>query len=240
MSDKWTQSPSFNQQAMLTRAYMVHGKQAGWANESPVGDEIKAAALLEYILGESVLDVACAIGTYTNLAQKLAWTVGIDVNEYLLSKARAQHPHLPFIQGSITHLPFANKSFDTSIAFDILEHVPEHEALRELIRVTRKRLIMCVPHTTDAALHALFVLYGHHADTTHLRTYTPESMQTLLDQHHLSKVVVDPIHPLSTDGLFLSLLNGAPLLKRLARKISFILAKPKRFYTNILIVADIH
>lgn len=229
----------FDQEVMMTRDYMTHGELVGWASHDHPVDDQKAALLLEFVTGVRLLDIGCATGTYTNLATRLGFSVGVDANPYFLETARATHPHVPFVQGSILQLPFSNKSFDTTIAFDILEHVPEEQAITELIRVTNKRLIVCVPHTTPKELGDLFLLYGHHADTTHLRTYDEQSMRHLLQQHELIPILLQPSHPLSTDALFLNILESRTYLKKILRKICFMLAKPKQFYSNLIVVADI-
>ncbi len=230
---------TFDQNAMMTQEYMAHGERVGWASHNNPVDDQKAALLLEFVTGQRLLDVGCATGTYTSLASQLNSSVGVDANPYLLETARSTHPHVPFVQGSILHLPFADKSFDTTIAFDILEHVPEAQALEELIRVTQKRLILCVPHTTPEVLSELFLLYGHHADITHLRTYDQQSMQQALKAHQLTPVFLRPSHPLSTDALFLNILEGSTILKKTLRKACFAFTKPRQFYSNLIVVADI-
>ena len=47
---------------------------------------------------------------------------------------------------SAQRLPFADGSFDTTICFDVLEHVADDgQTIRELARVTRRRLVLAVP-----------------------------------------------------------------------------------------------
>ena len=55
----------------------------------------------------------------------------------------------PDIVGSITSLPFPDKSFDAVLAAEILEHIQfgdVSQALRELSRVVRHSVIISVPH----------------------------------------------------------------------------------------------
>jgi len=51
--------------------------------------------------------------------------------------------------GSITALPFQDKSFDVVCAFEVLEHLPFETlgtSLSELARVAREKVILSVPH----------------------------------------------------------------------------------------------
>lgn len=77
------------------------------------------------------LDAGCGEGVLVEKYAGLGWDiVGVDKNyasEYVQ-------------EGSITELPFADQSFDTVMALDVLEHLQYREqpkALTELLRVTR-------------------------------------------------------------------------------------------------------
>lgn len=55
----------------------------------------------------------------------------------------------PNIVGDLKKLPFLDNTFDTVCAFEVLEHLPFdafEESIKELIRVSRKNLLISLPH----------------------------------------------------------------------------------------------
>lgn len=83
----------------------------------------------------TILDLGCSDG-WTFHGTRFDWT-GFDVDRYALPE---------FVQGEATRLPFADGSFDTVYAGEILEHVREPEALvREAVRVARKKVLITTP-----------------------------------------------------------------------------------------------
>lgn len=96
------------------------------------------------IVGNRILDVACGRGFLCSKLSQDHEVVGVDIvvsNEVVRS-----YPAVMFKEASIENLPFADKHFDTVISAHTLEHVlcPE-SAVRELRRVTARRLIVIVP-----------------------------------------------------------------------------------------------
>jgi SAM-dependent methyltransferase len=73
--------------------------------------------------------------------------VGMDKNFQALLLAKINCPNGVFYQGDIFCLPFIDRSFDLVISLEVLEHLPDPlNALIELCRVSRKWLILSVPH----------------------------------------------------------------------------------------------
>ncbi|HKB88296.1 MAG TPA: methyltransferase domain-containing protein [Patescibacteria group bacterium] len=57
----------------------------------------------------------------------------------------------PDVVGDVTKLPFKDNSYDTSCAFEVLEHIPFEEfsiALKELRRVSKKYVVISLPYAT--------------------------------------------------------------------------------------------
>ena len=97
-------------------------------------------------VGGTVLDVGSkgrGIGLFHH-----AEFIGVD-----LSFPRTKEKYLIPIQGSVLNLPFCSRSFDVVVCSDVFEHLHEEDrtvALRELLRVARKGLVIGFP-TGDAA-----------------------------------------------------------------------------------------
>ncbi len=104
----------------------------------------------EYIDGKTILDVGC--GPSLNLAhmenshETAAAYVGIDTSTQFVLSAGAENPgpKYRFAQASVTDLPFADKTFDTTIVSFTIHHVDDSDGrlMRELLRVTRSNLII--------------------------------------------------------------------------------------------------
>lgn len=96
--------------------------------------------------GETVLDVGCGTGYFTRLFAERARAriVGLDPDLAWLRYARAHaHAGEPCVGGRAERLPFADRAFDYAVAVTSLCFVPDQDAaLRELVRVTRKRIAL--------------------------------------------------------------------------------------------------
>ena len=90
-------------------------------------------SVLDVGCDEAVLRASCAPGSYTGIDR----TAAADVRQDLAREPR---------------LPFSERSFDTVVCWDVLEHLDEPHALfAELARVTRTHLLVSLPNTWNAA-----------------------------------------------------------------------------------------
>lgn len=181
--------------------YLARGLTGRWG---VVASPEKIRTLRKYIIGSSILDVGCANGMYASyLAQQGKRAVGVDYVLELLPTSREWHSDEKYVNASILNLPFADRQFDTVIAFDILEHVDDHAALQELRRTARQRVIARVPLTEPPMLANTGLIFYHHEDKTHLRTYTLDSIRSLLLEMGLREVVIEPVGTVNVFLLFL-------------------------------------
>ncbi|MBP6945405.1 methyltransferase domain-containing protein [Patescibacteria group bacterium] len=121
-------------------------------------NEAMIPEILRHITGSRVLEVGCGKGFLAAEMAKQSNVTACDMQKP--SDWEAVHPTIPFVQGWIESLPFADTSFDTVVCTHTLEHVQDlFKAIQELRRVTKQRLIIIVPkqrpykYTFDLHLH---------------------------------------------------------------------------------------
>jgi len=110
--------------------------------------------LSEYCFGD-VLDVGCGIALLKNY-------VSSDCHKYIGLDANGQID----IHASVYNLPFKNDTFDTVVISEVLEHL-EHplDALKEIKRVSRSRIIASVPNPYSVQqLYTIFI-HGYSMET---------------------------------------------------------------------------
>lgn len=96
-----------------------------------------------------LLDVGAGEGdAYTFLSPEITrrGVVAVEPNTAYFGRMSKIAPTLQQVEGSIYELPFEDKSFDTVICSEVLEHLTEPDkGLRELLRVCRRWLVLSVP-----------------------------------------------------------------------------------------------
>jgi ubiquinone/menaquinone biosynthesis C-methylase UbiE len=147
--------------------------------------------------GGTILDFGCGLGAYSiALKQGGLNCFGCDINIEYLRKAMSSG--LP-VANVDSVLPFRDKSFDTVLIFEVLEHVNDvSKVLSEAFRVARKNVLITVPNSEDIELmKANDVTYAHMLSSDHLHFFDRESLRQLLEQYSPSLSIErsDPIYP---------------------------------------------
>lgn len=129
-----------------------------------------------------VLEVGCGPGTNASVLRSGGRRLtGLDLSPLALRLATQEAPEPAFhaaVRGDITHLPFADHSFDLAVALDVIEHVDDDaQAITELVRVLEPGgvAVLFVP--------ALRLLWGPMDDIAqHRRRYTRRQLLSVAIQ----------------------------------------------------------
>lgn len=231
---------SSNSSAVLGEEHYRRLQLEGAWGEKP--DPAKCRILDQYACGSRVLDVGCAVGHYVDyLAGKDQQAFGLDFTRDFFPDIQKSGKRGMYACATAQALPFAAKSFDTTILFDILEHLPDDlQVLKEVIRVTRSTVIVRVPLSEPAQMDMTGLIFYHHMDRSHLRTYT---LETLRGQLQSAGLVVEKLIPDCPADIAKLLLKCAPLpaprgsmriLRGLLRVFRF-----KQLYTDCYAIARV-
>lgn len=134
--------------------------------------------------GEKILDIGCATGDYClQLVRQGFKCVGVDNNVEYVEKAKSKGVEAYTMEAS--SLDFEDKSFDTVILFEILEHATNFsKILKEAKRVARKNILITVPNNTQFKdLSLLGLTFEHMLDENHVNFFTKESLEKLLKEN---------------------------------------------------------
>jgi 2-polyprenyl-3-methyl-5-hydroxy-6-metoxy-1,4-benzoquinol methylase len=106
--------------------------------------------LLDVSQPRSIIDVGCGEGILTEqwARRTPGRVVGVDLDDAKLRSEweRRQRPNLEFHTGLGHELPYGDREFDAASAMEVLEHVPDPEAvLAEMSRVATRWLLVSVP-----------------------------------------------------------------------------------------------
>ena len=153
--------------------------------------EHDAAQLLKVARPASILDVGCGEGVLTERwAHSIRGrVVGIDLDDPKLRDewARRSLPNLEFRTGLGASLPYADGEFEAATAMEVLEHVPDPDAvLAEMARVASRWLLVSVPR--EPLWRALNVARGAYIRDLgntpgHLHHWSKRSFAPLLRRH---------------------------------------------------------
>jgi SAM-dependent methyltransferase len=127
---------------------------------------------------KGILDAACGNGRYSRFllrqADPDAALTAFDYSQGMLHRARKRlhDPRMTYAAADLTHLPYANATFDAMICGWVLEHLPDAApGLRELARVLQPGGKLLLMSTEDTFFGALC------SRLWHCRTYNRAELQ---------------------------------------------------------------
>lgn len=184
---------------------------------------IVAPSLVRFVrrhAGKRVLDLGCATGNYClHLATRGYDVHGADVNPAYVRIAASRGVDAHLITDSV---PFPDKSFDTVLLFEVIEHLADPlPVLAEARRLARSNVLITTPHSGDIdLLRVQGLLYEHIADLDHRNFFTEGSLTELLSSafprvrvrkgNGMNPFAMMPLAPIRTLGKVLGRLRVIP------------------------------
>lgn len=152
--------------------------------------------------GKKILDMGCATGNYSVVLKNMGYDVkGADVNPAYVHRARERGIDAVQIDNGV---PFPDKSFDTVICFEVIEHVPDLKPLlSEAKRLAAKNILFTTPNSEFVdELARQGLLYEHFAELDHKNFFTENTLTGVLSEYfsHVSVKKGDGISPLALFG----------------------------------------
>lgn len=141
----------------------------------------------------TILDAGCGEGFTMNklkengIGKKIE---GVEYSKDAIQLGKKLFPNLTFKEGSAYDMPYENNSFDLIVCTEVLEHLEDpKKAIRELLRVTKKYLIISVPN------EPLFMIsnflrgknlsrFGN--DEGHVNHWNPSNLKRYLTQNKVT------------------------------------------------------
>ncbi|MEI6103230.1 MAG: class I SAM-dependent methyltransferase [Methanothrix sp.] len=142
--------------------------------------------------GDKILDAGCATGDYLQRLGKLGYhCAGMDINSEYVNIAMQKGLDAQVMDAK--HLKFPDKSYDTVLLFEVLEHVDKQEdVLKEVRRVARKNVLITVPNCTQFhRLRKVGLTYDHMLEKYHVNFVTKSDLESLLSKQFLQCNVLE-------------------------------------------------
>jgi ubiquinone/menaquinone biosynthesis C-methylase UbiE len=123
-------------------------------------DELEMGFLERFATGKEVLEVGCGTGLLLEQMKRFVKSAeGVDLSPGMLERARERG--LTVRHGSVTALPFEDRSYDVVCSFKVLAHVREiHQGMSEMLRVLRPGGVLVAEFYNRRSLRALLKRLG--------------------------------------------------------------------------------
>jgi ubiquinone/menaquinone biosynthesis C-methylase UbiE len=130
---------------------------------------------------KSALDIGCNTGNLVAFLNGAGIQAeGIDSAEGHIEAAKKINPRCSYHCGTDLKI-FSDNQFESVIAWNVLEHIDDdYAALREMIRIASKNVILSIPKEDDLSLPDSRVTYRPYVDPTHRHYYTRETVAAMV------------------------------------------------------------
>ncbi len=171
------------------------------AKEVPIFGSLREISLAENIAQvlprsfSNLIDVGCGEG-YLLYAlqnykkQKEGTYFGFDLTQGRITVTKKNVPSALLLRGDVLHLPFPDNAFDIVVCSELLEHMEAYQkVVEELLRITRKRLIITVPNELPLVKIMCPKCKTKHYYDGHVNYFTAEKLRTIFVNRKDVKVV---------------------------------------------------
>ncbi len=156
----------------------------------------KVTEFFKQALKGKVLDAGCGSGIVTLFLGKykeISKIVGLDISKTAVGIANKKALEMKlkkvsFVQGSVTDFPLADKTFDTIISFEVIEHIIDvKKMLLECNRVLRTRGFLAISTVelsfVKRILISIFFFESYFSpETPHIRFFTKNTLKRALNE----------------------------------------------------------
>jgi SAM-dependent methyltransferase len=106
--------------------------------------------ILAEAVGPTVCDVGCGTGTVLQRLRHARDDLGPLTGVDFVVQQTLPVDNASYLSGAIEALPFPDRSFDTVVCTHVIEHILDYrQAIAELRRIARRRLIVVVPRERE-------------------------------------------------------------------------------------------
>lgn len=142
----------------LSKYWDANYAATGLIEQSPFTSELHAKIIeLIPLNPQKILDVGCGSGVLMHKINNIGKHVisGTDLSEEAVRIVKEKFKYDCFV-GSITNLEVEDKSYDTVICSEVVEHLFEEDlekAFSELVRISKDTIIITTPFLEDLEYH---------------------------------------------------------------------------------------
>ena len=134
-----------------------------------------------------ILDFGCGAGVLVGeLLKRGIETIGIELDRpEIRREIRTEIANRVVLYGGQMPLPFCDGQFESTIATEVIEHIPDFRtAISEIARVCRSAFAITVPDMSCIPIgYRHGVLPWHLLESTHVNFFNHESLEMLLREH---------------------------------------------------------
>lgn len=95
------------------------------------GDKILAYLRSLHLDRPTILDMGCGMGWFANRLAQFGPTMGIDLSDDAISRAKSEFPQVAFVAGNVLEMDLPERNFDVVVSQEVIAHVPDQRGYVE-------------------------------------------------------------------------------------------------------------